>query len=110
MEREGSWDALDWTPVEAVTRTFAHGIHGMDEFLLPAEDVVAEGHGVVLVNMDVAGTLLVTNFRLLFVSEGPRKLIPLGTIPLATIEKFSKQVRTCGLFSLVFVHELNRGE
>lgn len=92
MEREGSWDALDWTPVEAVTRTFAHGIHGMDEFLLPAEDVVAEGHGVVLVNMDVAGTLLVTNFRLLFVSEGPRKLIPLGTIPLATIEKFSKQV------------------
>ncbi|KAH9321797.1 hypothetical protein KI387_016436, partial [Taxus chinensis] len=72
-----------------VTRSLAHG---MDEFLLPKEDVIAEGHGVVIVNADVAGTLLVTNFRLLFVGEGSRKLIPLGTIPLATIEKFSKQV------------------
>ncbi|XP_057859471.2 phosphatidylinositol-3-phosphatase myotubularin-1 isoform X1 [Cryptomeria japonica] len=89
METVGSWDALGWTKIEAYTRSVAHG---MDEFLLPKEDVIAEGHGVVMVNTDVAGTLLVTNFRLLFVGEGPRKLIPLGTIPLATIEKFSKQV------------------
>ncbi|KAH0942642.1 hypothetical protein HID58_002279 [Brassica napus] len=45
------------------------------------------GYGVVLINIDEAGTLLVTNFRILFLSEGTRKVIPLGTIPLATIEK-----------------------
>ncbi|XP_020253288.1 phosphatidylinositol-3-phosphatase myotubularin-1-like isoform X2 [Asparagus officinalis] len=50
------------------------------------------GHGVVLVNTDEAGTLSVTNFRLLFVSEASRDIIELGTIPLATIEKFTKQV------------------
>ncbi|MCO5560846.1 hypothetical protein L7F22_014466 [Adiantum nelumboides] len=63
----------------------------MEDLLLPDEGVLAEGRGVVLVNLDIAGTLLVTNYRLLFVSEGQRKVVPLGTIPVATIEKFSKQ-------------------
>ncbi|KAG5557116.1 hypothetical protein RHGRI_007400 [Rhododendron griersonianum] len=49
-----------------------------------------QGYGVVLVNTDEAGTLFVTNYRLLFLSEGSRNIIPLGTIPLATIEKFNK--------------------
>ncbi|XP_027367606.1 phosphatidylinositol-3-phosphatase myotubularin-1-like isoform X3 [Abrus precatorius] len=66
MEGTGSWDALEWTKIE--------------------------GHGVVLVNTDDAGMLMVTNFRLLFLSEGTRKVIALGTIPLATIEKFNKTV------------------
>ncbi|GFZ11170.1 myotubularin-like phosphatases II superfamily [Actinidia rufa] len=48
------------------------------------------GYGVVLVNTDEAGTLFVTNFRLLFLSEGSRNIIALGTIPLATVEKFNK--------------------
>ncbi|KAL1559514.1 Myotubularin-like phosphatases II superfamily [Salvia divinorum] len=49
-----------------------------------------QGHGVVLVNTDEAGNLYVTNFRLLFLSDGSRSVIGLGTIPLAAIEKFSK--------------------
>ncbi|CAL9040397.1 unnamed protein product [Musa banksii] len=66
MEGSGSWESLvvEWTP--------------------------EEGHGVVLVNTDEAGTLAVTNFRILFVSEVSQQVIELGTIPLATIEKFSK--------------------
>ncbi|CAE5981463.1 unnamed protein product [Arabidopsis arenosa] len=61
--------------------------------LLESERVIVEeGYGVVLINTDEAGTLLVTNFRILFLSEGTRKVIPLGTIPLATIEKFNKMV------------------
>uniref|UniRef100_A0A1D1YSY4 Myotubularin-related protein 2 n=1 Tax=Anthurium amnicola TaxID=1678845 RepID=A0A1D1YSY4_9ARAE len=89
MEGAGSWEALEWTKIEHVSRSISHG---MEEFLLEAEDVVAQGHGVVLVNTDEAGILSVTNFRLLFVSEVPRRIISLGTIPLATIEKFGKQV------------------
>ncbi|PIA54808.1 hypothetical protein AQUCO_00901002v1 [Aquilegia coerulea] len=87
MEGAGSWDAIEWTKVEPVS---IH--HGMSDLLLEAEEVIVPGYGVVLVNTDEAGTLLVTNFRLLFVSEGTRKIIALGTIPLATIEKFSKLV------------------
>ncbi|XP_077235891.1 phosphatidylinositol-3-phosphatase myotubularin-1-like isoform X2 [Tasmannia lanceolata] len=89
MEGAGSWDALEWTKIEPVRRSVSHG---MAEFLLEAEEVIVEGYGVVLVNIDEAGTLLVTNFRLLFVGEGSRNIIALGTIPLATIEKFNKQV------------------
>ncbi|XVF82834.1 hypothetical protein PTKIN_Ptkin16aG0082200 [Pterospermum kingtungense] len=85
----GSWDALEWTKIEPVTRSVSH-INL--EFLLEAERVVEEGHGVVLVNTDEAGTLFVTNFRLLFLSDGTRNIVPLGTIPLATIEKFNKMV------------------
>ncbi|URE27672.1 Myotubularin-like phosphatase domain [Musa troglodytarum] len=90
MEGSGSWDSLvvGWTPEEL--RRSDSQLHGMTEFLLEAEDVIVQGHGVVLVNTDEAGTLAVTNFRILFVSEVSQQVIELGTIPLATIEKFSK--------------------
>ncbi|KAI5067482.1 hypothetical protein GOP47_0018010 [Adiantum capillus-veneris] len=91
MDGSESW--LDWTSVEvSVSQPISGSFsHGMEDLLLPDEGVIAEGRGVVLVNLDIAGTLLVTNYRLLFVSEGQRKVVPLGTIPVATIEKFSKQ-------------------
>ncbi|XP_057733496.1 phosphatidylinositol-3-phosphatase myotubularin-1-like isoform X1 [Arachis stenosperma] len=89
MEGTGSWDALEWTKIEPVSRFVSHT--NLD-FLLEAEHVIAEGHGVVLVNTDDAGMLMITNFRLLFLSEGTRKVIALGTIPHATIEKFNKTV------------------
>ncbi|KAK7343919.1 hypothetical protein VNO77_13045 [Canavalia gladiata] len=89
MEGTGSWDVLEWTKIEPISSFVSHA--NLD-ILLEAEQVVAEGHGVVLVNTDDAGTLIVTNFRLLFLSEGTRKIISLGTIPLATIEKFNKAV------------------
>ncbi|KAA3461829.1 phosphatidylinositol-3-phosphatase myotubularin-1-like isoform X1 [Gossypium australe] len=87
LDGAGSWDALEWTKIEPVTRSVSHV---NSEFLLEAERVIEEGHGVVLVNRDEAGTLFVTNFRLLFLSDGTRNIVPLGTIPLATIEKFNK--------------------
>ncbi|GKV34261.1 hypothetical protein SLEP1_g42646 [Rubroshorea leprosula] len=87
MEGAGSWEALEWTKTEPVTRSVSH--LNLD-CLLEAERVIVEGYGVVLVNINVAGTLFVTNFRLLFLSEGTRNIVPLGTIPLATIEKFNK--------------------
>ncbi|PRQ50406.1 putative phosphoric monoester hydrolase [Rosa chinensis] len=37
--------------------------------LLEGEQVEVEGYGVALINTDEAGTLIVTNFRLLFLSE-----------------------------------------
>ncbi|XP_038993142.1 phosphatidylinositol-3-phosphatase myotubularin-1-like isoform X1 [Hibiscus syriacus] len=89
VESAGSWDTLEWTKIEPVTRSVSHVNL---EFLLEAERVEGEGHGVVLVNTDEAGTLFVTNFRLLFLSDGTRNIVPLGTIPLATIEKFIKMV------------------
>ncbi|GAV78144.1 Myotub-related domain-containing protein/Y_phosphatase_m domain-containing protein [Cephalotus follicularis] len=90
MEPTGSWDALEWTKIEQpVSRPASHVNL---EFLLEAERVIVEGYGVVLVNTDEAGTLIVTNFRLLFLSEGTWNIIALGTIPLATIEKFNKMV------------------
>ncbi|KAK9283122.1 hypothetical protein L1049_011353 [Liquidambar formosana] len=89
MEGAGSWDALEWTKIEPVSRPVSRGNLA---FLLEKEEVIVEGYGVVLVNTDEAGTLLVTNFRLLFLSEGTRNIIALGTIPLATIEKFNKPV------------------
>ncbi|XP_022765527.1 phosphatidylinositol-3-phosphatase myotubularin-1-like isoform X2 [Durio zibethinus] len=89
LDGAGSWDALEWTKIVPVTRSISHvGL----EFLLEAERVVEEGHGVVLVNTDEAGTLFVTNFRLLFLSDGTRNIVSLGTIPLATIERFNKMV------------------
>ncbi|GAA0155655.1 phosphatase [Lithospermum erythrorhizon] len=87
LEGTASWDALEWTKIEPVSRASAQSL---EQFLLESERVVVEGYGVVLVNTDEAGTLFVTNFRLLFLSEGSRNLIALGTIPLATIDKFSK--------------------
>ncbi|XP_048442167.1 phosphatidylinositol-3-phosphatase myotubularin-1 [Pyrus x bretschneideri] len=92
MEATGSWDALDWT-IEPVSRSVFRPVsHVKLECLLEAEQVQVEGSGVVLVNTDKAGTLIVTNFRLLFLSEGTRNVIALGTIPLATIEKFTEIV------------------
>ncbi|XP_057475302.1 phosphatidylinositol-3-phosphatase myotubularin-1-like isoform X2 [Actinidia eriantha] len=95
IEGASSWDALEWTKIEPVSRSVPDGVL---EFLLEAENVIVEGYGVVLVNTDEAGTLFVTNFRLLFLcfflpffkSEGSRNIIALGTIPLATVEKFNK--------------------
>uniref|UniRef100_A0A803N727 phosphatidylinositol-3,5-bisphosphate 3-phosphatase n=1 Tax=Chenopodium quinoa TaxID=63459 RepID=A0A803N727_CHEQI len=89
MEGTGSWEAIEWTKNEPLGRTVAHGF---SRFLFEAEEVIREGYGVVLVNTDEAGTLLVTNYRLLFVSEKTRDIIALGTIPLAAIEKFNKLV------------------
>ncbi|GER51204.1 myotubularin-like phosphatases II superfamily [Striga asiatica] len=132
IEGAGSWDAIEWTKVDPVSRSVPLGLQ---QFLLEGERVIVEekcgravegsclkftahmfnlrkikvtsgswmfglirfmiyfqGYGVVLVNTDEAGTLFVTNFRLLFLSDGSRSIIGLGTIPLATIEKFSKSV------------------
>ncbi|CAK9172082.1 unnamed protein product [Ilex paraguariensis] len=91
-------DALEWTKIEVILsslipRRVSRSVPlGVLQFLLEAEQVIVEGYGVVLVNTDEAGTLFVTNFRLLFLSEGSRNIITLGTIPLATIEKFNKIV------------------
>eukprot|EP00258_Populus_trichocarpa_P047560 XP_024463579.1 phosphatidylinositol-3-phosphatase myotubularin-1 isoform X2 [Populus trichocarpa] len=92
MEGTGSWDdALDWFKLEhPASRSVSH--HANYKCLLEAERVLVEGRGVVLINTDEAGTLIVTNFRLIFLSEGTENIIALGTIPLATIEKFSKMV------------------
>ncbi|KAG6556234.1 hypothetical protein Mapa_002175 [Marchantia paleacea] len=83
-----SFGELGWVPVETsavkLNQTY-------EELLLPSEEINAEGRAVVLVNMDIAGTVLVTNYRLMFVGEDG-KVVPLGTIPLATIEKFLKLV------------------
>ncbi|KAJ0470336.1 putative phosphoric monoester hydrolase [Helianthus annuus] len=76
--------AVDSTKIDSVS-------YALSEFLFEDESVIAEGYGV-LVNTDEAGTVFVTNFRLLFLSEGSRDVIALGTIPLATIEKFNKIV------------------
>ncbi|XP_061998590.1 phosphatidylinositol-3-phosphatase myotubularin-1-like isoform X1 [Rosa rugosa] len=92
MEATGLWDALEWT-FEPVSRSTPRAVsHLKLDCLLEGEQVEVEGYGVVLINTDEAGTLIVTNFRLLFLSEGTRNVIPLGTIPLATIEKFNKIV------------------
>ncbi|OAY64407.1 Phosphatidylinositol-3-phosphatase myotubularin-1 [Ananas comosus] len=84
MDGAASWDALEWTKIDPVSRG-----HGMEGFLLEAEEVIVQGHGVVLLNTKEAGTLSVTNFRLLFVNQLTQGIIELGTIPLATIEKFT---------------------
>lgn len=65
----------------------------MEEFLLEDEEVHAQGHGVVLLNTDEAGTVSVTNFRLLFVSQATKSVVELGTIPLTTIEKLNDDVK-----------------
>ncbi|XP_030962195.1 phosphatidylinositol-3-phosphatase myotubularin-1-like isoform X1 [Quercus lobata] len=99
LESTTSWDALEWTKIEVPSQFPSNSrpdsryvSHVKFDFLLEAEQVIVEGYGVVLVNTDEAGTLIVTNFRLIFLSEGTRNIIALGTIPLTTIEKFSKMV------------------
>ncbi|CAK9861474.1 unnamed protein product [Sphagnum jensenii] len=75
MDTGESWlDGLNWTSAEvgqhashkAGTGSLAHSLDG---FLLPVEEIVAEGRAVVLVNLATAGLLLVTNFRLFFLSS-----------------------------------------
>ncbi|XP_028793425.1 phosphatidylinositol-3-phosphatase myotubularin-1, partial [Neltuma alba] len=87
MEGTGTWDALQWTKFQPGSRNVSHA--NLD-FLLEEENIIAQGHGVVLINSDDAGTLVVTNFRLVFLSDRTRNIIALGTIALATIEKFNK--------------------
>ncbi|CAF2155693.1 unnamed protein product [Brassica napus] len=88
----GSWDTLEWNKLDSQQTASGSSSTSFANLscLLESERVIVEGYGVVLINTDEAGTLLVTNFRILFLSEGTRKVIPLGTIPLATIEKFNK--------------------
>ncbi|WZY74000.1 hypothetical protein YC2023_006240 [Brassica napus] len=86
----GSWDTLEWNKLDQTASGSSSTSFANLSCLLESERVIVEGYGVVLINTDEAGTLLVTNFRILFLSEGTRKVIPLGTIPLATIEKFNK--------------------
>ncbi|KAF2586810.1 hypothetical protein F2Q70_00037542 [Brassica cretica] len=96
----GSWDTLEWNKLDQTASGSSSTSFANLSCLLESERVIVEGYGVVLINTDEAGTLLVTNFRILFLSEGTRKVIPLGTIPLATIEKFNKTVSSyipCGL-------------
>ncbi|RZC76771.1 hypothetical protein C5167_000896 [Papaver somniferum] len=64
MEGAGSWDVLDWTKFAPKSRSISHD---MGEFLYHGEDVKEK-------------------------REGTRNIIPLGTIPLATIDKFTKLV------------------
>ncbi|XP_042751834.1 phosphatidylinositol-3-phosphatase myotubularin-1 isoform X3 [Lactuca sativa] len=51
--------------------------------------ILGKGHGG-LFNTGEAGTIVVTNFLLVFLSEESMEVNALGTIPLATIEKFNK--------------------
>ncbi|CAN4126481.1 unnamed protein product [Withania somnifera] len=104
IEGAGSWDALEWTKIDPVSRSVPLGVK---QFLLEAEQVIVEGYGVVLVNTDDAGTLYVTNFRLLFLSEGSRDIIALGSIPLAAIEKFQK-IEACCLRCIITVYKAAR--
>ncbi|KAJ3678328.1 hypothetical protein LUZ60_002131 [Juncus effusus] len=90
MDGAGSWDALEWTKID----TKRTPEHGLEEFLFEAEDVIVHQAGVVLLNnAKEAGTLAVTNYRLLFVSQTSKRIVELGTIPLATIEKFTDDVK-----------------
>ncbi|KAG4395258.1 hypothetical protein GLYMA_20G189100v4 [Glycine max] len=66
LEGTGSWDAIEWTKIEPPISRFVS--HANLDFLLESELVAAEGNGVVLVNTDDAGTLMVTNFRLIFLA------------------------------------------
>ncbi|KAK1263884.1 hypothetical protein QJS04_geneDACA008373 [Acorus gramineus] len=106
MDGTGSWDALDWTKFDEQPMS-ASVPHGVAELLMEAEEVLVQGIGVVLVNTDEAGTLYVTNFRLLLVSEGSRNIIGLGTIPLTVIEKFNKHFTfSCCLDDLILSRAL----
>ncbi|CAO2184026.1 unnamed protein product, partial [Urochloa humidicola] len=95
MDGSGSWDAIDWNQIEdpRPRRPGQAVKESMDDFLLEDEEVIAQGHGVILLNNREAGTLSVTNFRLLFVSQAKKCVIELGTIPLTTIEKLNDDVK-----------------
>eukprot|EP00850_Spirogloea_muscicola_P000602 SM000002S05682 [mRNA] locus=s2:1511167:1515854:- [translate_table: standard] len=82
---DGSGLGGKWTYVEA--RPFSAAA---EQALLPAEQIVAEVQHVVLVNCDITGSLLVTNFRLLFLCEGKAQPLSLGTIPICAIDRMCK--------------------
>jgi len=92
MDTGESWlDDLNWMSVvgqhalhEAGTGSLAHSLDG---FLLPAEEIVAEGRAVVLVNLDAAGLLLVTNFHLFFVGRVQNSLYRWGQYPWLALKK-----------------------
>jgi myotubularin-related protein 1/2 len=92
MEGTGSWDVLEWTKLDSASWS---GSYSNLDCLLESERIIFEACGVILINTDEAGTLLLSNFRILFLSEGTRKLVPLGTIPFVAIEKFNKLVSHC---------------
>ncbi|KAL1201447.1 Phosphatidylinositol-3-phosphatase myotubularin-2 [Cardamine amara subsp. amara] len=91
MEGTGSWDVLEWSKLDTVQPSSWSGSYSNLDCLLESERITFEFCGVILINTDEAGTLLLTNFRILFLSEGTRMLVPLGTIPFAAIEKFNKK-------------------
>ncbi|KAG5408067.1 hypothetical protein IGI04_004386 [Brassica rapa subsp. trilocularis] len=90
MEGTGSWDVLEWTKLDQASWSSSYS--NLD-CLLDSERITFECCGVILVNTNEAGTLLLTNFRILFLREGTRDPVPLGTIPLVAIEKFNKTVQ-----------------
>lgn len=61
----------------------------MDKFFLEHEKAFDQVHNVELVNTHEIGTLLITNFRLLFVSKATQCVVELGTIPLTAIENLN---------------------
>ncbi|CAH8324313.1 unnamed protein product [Eruca vesicaria subsp. sativa] len=89
MEGTGSWDVLEWTKPDQAS--WSSSFSNLD-CLLESERITFECCGVLLINTGEAGTLLLTNYRILFLSEGTRDPVPLGTIPLVAIEKFNKTV------------------
>ncbi|CAF2360736.1 unnamed protein product [Brassica rapa] len=91
MEGTGSWDVIEWSKLDDQPASWSSSFSNLD-CLLESERITFECCGVILVNTHEAGTLLLTNFRILFLTEATRKLVPLGTIPLVAIEKFSKMV------------------
>ncbi|KAH9607897.1 hypothetical protein KSS87_011914 [Heliosperma pusillum] len=85
-------DDFNWHHPQTFDQHHRSVSFGNSRFLLEAEEVSREFSGVRLVNTDEAGTLLVTNYRLLFVSQTTVDIIALGTIPYAAVEKFNKLV------------------
>ncbi|KAM0872924.1 hypothetical protein ACQ4PT_038387 [Festuca glaucescens] len=59
----------------------------MEELLLEHEVAFGQGHSADLWNTHEAGTIYVTNFRLIFVSKATKSVVELGTIPLTAIEE-----------------------
>ncbi|CAG7891208.1 unnamed protein product [Brassica rapa] len=90
MEGTGSWDVLEWTKLDQAS--WSSSFSNLD-CLLDSERITFECCGVILINTNEAGTLLLTNYRILFLREGTRDPVPLGTIPLVAIEKFNKTVQ-----------------
>ncbi|XP_010490968.1 PREDICTED: phosphatidylinositol-3-phosphatase myotubularin-2-like [Camelina sativa] len=87
MEGIGSWDMIEWSKLDSASLSSSYS--NLD-CLLESERILFEACGVILINTNEAGTLLLSNFRIMFLSEGTRKLVPLGTIPFVAIEKFNK--------------------